>query len=375
MDIKKGQNIFHYKVKDHLGNVRVTTTDVKLSQWNNTKGVFESFEANVTDSYNYFPFGMEMPGRNTTGGEKYRYGFNGKEKDETGEWGNSTTAYDFGSRIYNPALGRWFSPDPEKKKAHNWTPYRFGFDNPIQYKDPNGKWEEDGHFWTVYALGIAMGLPKKTAFEIAAWAEYPDHIVTEGRNGALSFTLNGHWGGGGLVGVGTWLDEKLQMDYHGLSDGPQVLENMRASNNIFAGQLQYLHLLGDSWAHSYINEKGERVMYGKRNNNPAFFSIEAITRAFFGDVTLEHALGGPNGDIADNIKDRPVEYKSYVDDLVMIIRNPHFVFSDLVRNINPDLSFFKYIPESRGNKYQNIILFNAFIEYWSKEFRYDWSNC
>jgi len=37
----------------------------------------------------------------------YRYGFNGKEKDGSGEWGN--TVYDYGFRIYNPRIGRFLS--------------------------------------------------------------------------------------------------------------------------------------------------------------------------------------------------------------------------------------------------------------------------
>jgi hypothetical protein len=64
-----------------------------------------------------------------------------------------------------------------RKLAPDETPYRFGHGNPILYKDPNGKWEEDGHYWTVYALGIAMGLSKTNAQAIAAKAEYYDHHV------------------------------------------------------------------------------------------------------------------------------------------------------------------------------------------------------
>jgi RHS repeat-associated protein len=53
---------------------------------------------------------MIMPGRKySIGNGAYRYGFNGKEKNNeiSGE-GNS---YDFGARIYDPRLGRWLSTD------------------------------------------------------------------------------------------------------------------------------------------------------------------------------------------------------------------------------------------------------------------------
>ena len=40
-----------------------------------------------------------------------------------------------------PRVGRWWSVDPLAGKAPAWTPYRFGFDNPITFTDPNGEFE------------------------------------------------------------------------------------------------------------------------------------------------------------------------------------------------------------------------------------------
>ena len=40
----------------------------------------------------------------------YRYGFNGKEKDTNGEFGN--TIYDYGFRIYDPSIAKFLSTDP-----------------------------------------------------------------------------------------------------------------------------------------------------------------------------------------------------------------------------------------------------------------------
>ena len=90
----------------------------------------------VSSAPDYHPFGLEMPGRkeNSTA---YRYGFNGKEKDQNGEWG-SQTHYDYGFRIYNPAIAKFLSVDPLTKDYPWYTPYQFAGNIPIAAIDLDG---------------------------------------------------------------------------------------------------------------------------------------------------------------------------------------------------------------------------------------------
>jgi len=77
---------------------------------------------------------------NLTGGlgtAAYRYGFNGKEKDQSGEFGGNTT-YDYGFRIYNPAVGRFLSVDPLTSSYPWYTPYQFAGNKPIAAIDLDG---------------------------------------------------------------------------------------------------------------------------------------------------------------------------------------------------------------------------------------------
>jgi RHS repeat-associated protein len=68
---------------------------------------------------------------------KYRYGFNGMEKvNEIAGEGNS---YDFGDRIYDGRLGRFFSRDPLIDKFPFYSPYQFSANQPISSKDIDGK--------------------------------------------------------------------------------------------------------------------------------------------------------------------------------------------------------------------------------------------
>lgn len=80
---------------------------------------------------------MVMHGREYDAGG-YRYGFNGKEKDS--EWGDkeSGNIYDYGFRIYNPAIGKFLSVDPLAPKYPWYTPYQFAGNMPISAIDLDG---------------------------------------------------------------------------------------------------------------------------------------------------------------------------------------------------------------------------------------------
>ncbi|HBG70619.1 MAG: hypothetical protein A2W93_09650 [Bacteroidetes bacterium GWF2_43_63] len=68
----------------------------------------------------------------------YRFGFNGKEKvDELFE--SSGSAYDFGARLYDSRLGRWMACDPLAVKYPGYSPYHFGYCDPIAVIDPDGR--------------------------------------------------------------------------------------------------------------------------------------------------------------------------------------------------------------------------------------------
>lgn len=81
-----------------------------------------------------------MPWRSFNSGE-YRYGFQGQEKDDEikGE-GNSI---DFGARLYDPRVGRWLSRDAYEYSYPNISPYSFGLNNPLYFKDEDGNWIVD----------------------------------------------------------------------------------------------------------------------------------------------------------------------------------------------------------------------------------------
>jgi len=48
------------------------------------------------------------------------------------------TAYDYGFRIYNPAIVRFLSVDPLSNNYAYWSPYAFAGNTPIQALDLDG---------------------------------------------------------------------------------------------------------------------------------------------------------------------------------------------------------------------------------------------
>jgi len=51
--------------------------------------------------------------------------------------------YDFHARQYDPAIGRFTTPDPLAEKHYNWSPYAYCLNNPMRFNDPTGMTEEE----------------------------------------------------------------------------------------------------------------------------------------------------------------------------------------------------------------------------------------
>ena len=125
--INKNGSTFQYEyyIKDHLGNTRIAFTPGT----NNT--------VTLVQSTDYYPFGLKYSTQyDNSSGNKYLY--NGKELQD----GLSLDWYDYGARFYDPQIGRWTTQDPLSEINRKWSPYRYAYDNPLRFIDPDGMLEE-----------------------------------------------------------------------------------------------------------------------------------------------------------------------------------------------------------------------------------------
>ncbi|MCC6931268.1 MAG: RHS repeat-associated core domain-containing protein, partial [Gemmatimonadaceae bacterium] len=86
----------------------------------------------VTESYDYDPWGVLMPGRTLGSGTKEQ--FTTKERD-------AETGLDyFGARLYASAIARWTSVDPAvaADSLPQWSTFTYVKNNPVIYFDPQG---------------------------------------------------------------------------------------------------------------------------------------------------------------------------------------------------------------------------------------------
>ena len=117
---------YEYNLRDHLGNTRVTFSDLNKDGSVNTTEILQQ--------HHHYPFGGNIEGL-TSSNTPNKYQFNGTE------WNADLglERYDFGDRMYDPWVGRWWGIDPMASLHEGSTPYHYVFNNPVRYMDYMGR--------------------------------------------------------------------------------------------------------------------------------------------------------------------------------------------------------------------------------------------
>jgi RHS repeat-associated protein len=183
ISVTKNGYLYLYVSNESQGNVYFD--DIRVEH---TKGP-------IMEETHYYPFGLTMAGISSKAalGLENKYKYNGKElNNREFSDGSGLEAYDYGARIQDPQLGRWFSPDPSAAKYTSWSPYNYTYNNPIKYIDPTGRdgvavIDEKKHKITVQMKFVFYG--SKASGSIARAAG--DEIVNQYNGAKGKVTIDG----------------------------------------------------------------------------------------------------------------------------------------------------------------------------------------
>lgn len=121
----------------HDGTLQYPVTDHQHTVW----AVTDAAGA-MQASFDYLPFGGILAERGSVA-STWLFRYAGKP------WDADTSLYDFGARLYDPALLRFVTPDPARQFA---SPYVFASNNPLNMVDPSGNLS----VWAQASIGLLM---------------------------------------------------------------------------------------------------------------------------------------------------------------------------------------------------------------------------
>jgi RHS repeat-associated protein len=92
----------------------------------------------------YYPFGLTMAGISSKAlkpnyvENKYKYNDGSELANKEFSDGSGLEIYETDFRGYDPQIGRFCQQDPFGEIFEDWSPYTYGFDNPVVFNDPLG---------------------------------------------------------------------------------------------------------------------------------------------------------------------------------------------------------------------------------------------
>ena len=153
----------------------------------NSDKVLNATTRTVTQSTNYYPFGLAIT---TTGTSKNKYLYNGKEIQPSNGY------YDYGARMYDASVGRWFVVDPLAEKGRRFSAYNYALNNPIRFVDPDGMWAESANGFStnnqseISELLDVIKIKRNGSIEVNKNNDKKDQFLVEQKDGSFKQVAN-----------------------------------------------------------------------------------------------------------------------------------------------------------------------------------------
>ncbi|WP_395746281.1 RHS repeat-associated core domain-containing protein [Prosthecobacter sp.] len=238
----------------------------------------------------------EAYGRRTqeTGSNSDKQCANTKDEDPTG-------LLNEGFRYRDLETGVWLSRDPAGF-VDGPNLYAYVTQNPWTNFDPDGLYQEAGHYYTTYMVAVAAGWSKSDAYDLAYHSQMPDETPE-------LTAFDSVWKTGAKILRGDSQLRRNQQHLHSLTGGKgrgAVAERRAqlkglASTKGLSIEMRGLivHAFGDSFAHT--RTRGVEVQNDRSTNQDAAYGRP------FGHAGAGH--------LPDLISARPELFNSYVDNL------------------------------------------------------------
>ena len=214
----------------------------------------------------YMPYGESLVEEHQNS-IKTPYKFNSKELDD--ESGN----YYYGARYYNPKFSFWLSVDPLAEQMPSWSSYNFSFNNPVRYKDPDGRapfdWVIQADNTVVYDSRVTDQASAETYYEGSTHILNGTNVTTvSGKE--ITLGAGGYWASGGQVTRAPDRAPSVYVNKLDGSDGVTVASAFTAA----AKEVQYSKLFQsyrgiNGKMYNGLNGRGPNQYTGSRGNAKA----------------------------------------------------------------------------------------------------------
>jgi len=162
LSIEQGGYVYVYISNETAASFEVYFDELEI---NHTKGA-------ILQEDTFYPFGLNISALSSTAplSKPNKFKFIGKERQTEFDMNWD----DFGARTYDPQIGRFLQTDPLAYSFFSNSPYHYSYNNPLNFKDPDGRtivdangnevgieYEEDKKGREIVKFNFAEGTSKK----------------------------------------------------------------------------------------------------------------------------------------------------------------------------------------------------------------------